>query len=99
MTSDRFTSAALTTLYYEQRENGLGTWEQYSSTKLMPRSAEFFSTRPRGTRCLHEQDAVELTAFAFGLIYQIRTDEILITSVMDLRRDPSRWNHMIQRAE
>jgi hypothetical protein len=96
MTSYRFTSAALTTLYYEQRENGLGT---IFLNELMPRSAEFFSTRPRGTRGLHEQDAVELTAFAFGLIYQIRTDEILITSVMDLRRDPSRWNHMIQRAE
>jgi hypothetical protein len=50
----------------------------------------------RGIRYLHEQDAVEHIASPFGLIYQIRTDEILITSVMDLRRDPVRAGHSCQ---
>jgi hypothetical protein len=29
--------------------------------------------------------------FPFGLFYQLRPDEILVLSVMDLRRDPKRW--------
>ena len=33
--------------------------------------------------------------FPFGLIYQIRPSEILITSVMDLRRDPVSWQDLV----
>lgn len=33
--------------------------------------------------------------FPFGLIYQIRTNEILIVSVMDLRRDPTPWKDLL----
>lgn len=29
--------------------------------------------------------------FPYGIFYQVRVDEILIVSVMDLRRDPKRW--------
>ena len=29
--------------------------------------------------------------FPYGLFYQIRATEILIVSVMDMRRDPKRW--------
>ena len=70
-------------------------WEWHSWTKSMPLLTAFFSSRLRGTHCPHEQDAVEHTAFPFGLIYQIRTDEILITLVMDLRRDPTRWKDLL----
>ncbi len=33
--------------------------------------------------------------FPYGLFYQIRSDEILIVSVMDLRRDPKRWEQYL----
>lgn len=33
--------------------------------------------------------------FPFGLFYQVRRDEILIVSVMDLRRDPKRWQECL----
>ena len=33
--------------------------------------------------------------FPFGLIYQIRDNELLITSVMDLRRDPASWKDLL----
>jgi hypothetical protein len=28
-------------------------------------------------------------------LYQVRRDEILITAVMDLRRDPQRWQGLV----
>lgn len=93
MTQYRFTSVALTeltqaTLYYEQRENGLGATflDEIEATidRILrnPRAWHPLSRRTR--RCRTHR-------FPFGLLYQIRTDEILITSVMDLRRDPARW--------
>ncbi len=33
--------------------------------------------------------------FPYGLIYQIRSDEILVVSVMDLRRDPKGWEQYL----
>lgn len=33
--------------------------------------------------------------FPYGLFYQMRADEILIVSVMDLRRDPKRWEEYL----
>ena len=39
-------------------------------------------------------DEVEATVNRI-LIYQIRADLILIVSVMDLRRDPARWNDLL----
>jgi len=36
-----------------------------------------------------------LHRFPFGLFYQVRSDEILIVSVMDLRRDPKRWERYL----
>ena len=62
MTRYRFTSPALTELaqailYYEQRENGLGT--AFLNEILIA----FYRIQPLGTSCPHEQDAVELTAF------------------------------------
>jgi hypothetical protein len=29
------------------------------------------------------------------LFYQVRTEEILVVSVMDLRRDPKRWEEYL----
>jgi len=44
---------------------------------------------------LAELNQATLRATPFGLIYQIRSDEILILSVMDLRRDPTSWKHFL----
>jgi plasmid stabilization system protein ParE len=89
----RFTSAALTelrqaTLYYEQRENGLGAafLDEVEATvaRILQHPAAWHQLSARTSRCRTHR-------FPFGVIYQIRNDEILITSVMDLRRDPARW--------
>ena len=93
----RFTSAALTelrqaTLYYEQRENGLGTafLDEIEATlaRILQQPTAWHPLSPRTRRCRTHR-------FPFGLIYEIRTDEILITSVMDLRRDPASWRDLL----
>jgi plasmid stabilization system protein ParE len=96
MTKYRFTSAALselreTTLYYEQQEKGLGVkfLDEIDATVdrmlRFPRAWHPVSARSR--RCRTHR-------FPFGLLYQVRPDEILITAVMDLRRDPKRWRDL-----
>ena len=41
-----------------------------------------FSKRTR--RCL-------VSRFPYGILYQVRTDSILVTAIMHLKRDPSAW--------
>lgn len=93
----RFTSAALTELrqtidYYEQREYGLGAafLDEIQATvnRILQHPAAWHQLSPRTRRCRTHR-------FPFGVIYQIRNDEILITSVMDLRRDPARWQELL----
>ena len=97
MTRYRFTAAALTELtqailYYEQRENGLGTavLNEIEATvnRILQHPTAWHPLSPRTRRCRTHR-------FPFGLIYQIRTDELLITSVMDLRRDPATWKDLL----
>ena len=97
MTKYRLTSAALSelreaTLYYERKEPGLGLkfLDEIDDTVdrilRFPRAWHPLSARTR--RCRTHR-------FPFGLLYQVRSDEILITAVMDLRRDPRRWRELI----
>jgi len=97
MKAFRFTSAALSelreaTLYYEERENGLGRifLDEVDSTveRILANPRAWHPLSPRTRRCRTHR-------FPFGLIYQIRSDEILITSVMNLRRDPTRWRDLL----
>jgi len=97
MTQYRFTSAALAELtqailYYEQRENGLGTafLDEIHATlnRILQHPTAWHRMSSRTRRCRTHR-------FPFGLIYQIRTDQILVTSVMDLRRDPARWKDLL----
>ena len=97
MTQYRFTSAALKelrqgTLHYERRENGLGAafLDEIDATlnRILQHPAAWHQLSPRTRRCRTHR-------FPFGLIYQIRADEILITSVMDLRRDPASWKDLL----
>ena len=97
MTKYRFTSAALSelreaALYYERNQAGLGLKfldeidETVDRILRFPRAWHPVSTRSR--RCRTHR-------FPFGLLYQVRPDEVLITAVMDLRRDPRRWRELI----
>jgi len=97
MTPYRFTSAALqelrqAILYYEQRETGLGLALldeiEAAIDRILQYPTAWHPLSPRTRRCRTHR-------FPFGLIYQVRTDEILITSVMDLRRDPARWQDLL----
>jgi len=65
MTQYRFTSAALTELtqtilYYEQRENGLGTAFLNEIEATLERILQHPTA---GIRCHYERDDVELTGF------------------------------------
>lgn len=96
MTKYRFTSAALSelkeaVLYYEEKEKELGARfldeidETVDRILRFPHAWHPVSARTR--RCRTHR-------FPFGLLYQIRSDEILITAVMDLRCDPRRWSEL-----
>lgn len=97
MTVYRFTSSALAevkeaTLRYEEKENGLGGifLDEVDATvaRILTNPHAWHPVSPRTRRCRTHR-------FPFGLIYQIRSNEILILSVMDLRRDPSSWKHLL----
>ena len=93
----RFTSAALieikeATLYYERQENGLGVafLDEIDAAveRILASPHAWHPLSARTRRCRTHR-------FPFGLLYQIRSDEILITAVMDLRRDPKRWRDLL----
>ncbi len=90
----RFTSTALVELreaavYYDEAENGLG--QQFldevesAMSRILAAPEAWRKLSKRTRRCRTHR-------FPFGLIYQIKPDEILVLSVMDLRRDPKRWS-------
>ena len=93
----RFTSTALVeltegTLYYEQQENGLGAafLDEIDAAveRILANPQAWHPLSARTRRCRTHR-------FPFGLLYQIRSDEILITAVMGLRRDPKRWRDLL----
>jgi toxin ParE2 len=93
----RFTSAAEAELqeaiqFYEAAENGLGAkflGEVEGALERIIRHPQAWAPiSPRTRRC-------RTSRFPYGLFYQVRRDEILILSVMDLRRDPRRWEHLL----
>ncbi len=74
--------------FYEAARIGLGAeflLEIEAATRLIETHPEAWTALSRRTRRCRTH------RFPFGLFYQIRRDEILIVSVMDLRRDPKRW--------
>jgi plasmid stabilization system protein ParE len=97
MTNYRFTASALgeltlATVHYEQEENGLGAifLDEVDATvaRILTNPHAWHPLSPRTRRCRTHR-------FPFGLIYQVRPDEILVVSVMDLRRDPTSWRHLL----
>jgi plasmid stabilization system protein ParE len=91
--SVRFTSTAERELreaieFYEAAENGLGARfldeVEAAIARIEGHPLAWTPLSARTRRCRTHR-------FPYGLFYQIRTDEILVLSVMDLRRDPKRW--------
>lgn len=83
-------AAAIT--YYAGEESGLGSrflLEVEATVRLIEaHPLAWMPLSPRARRC-------RVKHFPYGLIYQVRTEEILIVSVMDLRRDPKRWEEFL----
>jgi hypothetical protein len=78
--------------FYESAQSGLGAEflsEVQAAVRLIETHPEaWLALSPRTRRCRTHR-------FPFGLFYQIRATEILIVSVMDLRRDPKRWEQYL----
>jgi plasmid stabilization system protein ParE len=93
----RFTSSAEQELreaieFYDEVENGLGGRlldEIEAATERIFRNPMAWAAMSRRTR------RCRTNRFPYGLFYQIRQDEILIVAVMDLRRDPKRWEEFL----
>jgi plasmid stabilization system protein ParE len=82
--------------YYNLQSPGLG-YEFAAQVKLSfdrisihPNAWPVFS--PRTRRCM-------VSRFPFGVLYQIRTDRILVLAIMHLRRDPKRWRNRTCKTE
>lgn len=93
----RFTSVAELELkeameFYEAAQAGLGAKflaEVKSATRLIETHPQaWLALSPRTRRCRTHR-------FPYALFHQVRRDEILIVSVMDLRRDPKRWEQYL----
>lgn len=95
----RFLSPAINELkesieYYESKEEGLGDrfYIEFRNTieriKNYPEAWPKFSQHTR--RC-------RTKIFPYGVIYQLRDDEILILAVCHLRREPGYWTERLQK--
>lgn len=93
----RFTSSAEAELreavgFYEAAEKGLGArfLDEVEGViaRVVAHPEAWAPISARTRRCRTHR-------FPFGLFYQIRTDEILIVSVMDLRRDSKGWEQYL----
>lgn len=77
---------------YEAAQAGLGAeflTEIEAAVRLLETHPQaWLALSPRTRRCRAHR-------FPFGLFHQIRATEILIVSVMDLRRDPKRWEQYL----
>jgi plasmid stabilization system protein ParE len=74
--------------YYESQRRGLGTEFRDEVRAAVERVRSFPSAwhplSERTRRCL-------LHRFPYGLIYQVRDDEIIVVAIAHLHRDPARW--------
>lgn len=74
--------------YYEGECPGLGREFEAEVKAALRRMAAFPNAWPvlsqRTRRCI-------VGRFSFGILYQIRADDILVVAIMHLSRDPKRW--------
>jgi plasmid stabilization system protein ParE len=78
--------------FYESAENGLGARfldeVEAAVARITAQPEAWTPLSSRTRRCRTHR-------FPFGLFYQIKPEEILILSVMDLRRDPKGWEQYL----
>jgi len=95
--SVRFASAAQRELkeaieFYESAENGLGArfLEEVEAAveRIKAQPLAWAPLSPQTRRCRTHR-------FPYGVLCQVRSGEILVVSVMDLRRDPRRWEQYL----
>jgi plasmid stabilization system protein ParE len=88
--SEEFSNAVS---YYDSQKEGLGDefadeiWSTISRIVSHPLAWQLLSTRTR--RCLTRR-------FPYGVIYQARSDSILIIALMHLRRHPESWRGRVK---
>ena len=74
--------------YYDREKPGLGLEFIVEVDAAIQRIVEFPEAWPkvsdRVRRCRTRR-------FPFGVLYQLRHQEILVVAIMDLRRDPESW--------
>jgi len=74
--------------YYNQHKNGLGNDFAKEVKSALERILQFphawTPLSKRARRCRTQK-------YPYGVIYQIRSDRILIVAVMHLHRDPKHW--------
>ena len=79
--------------YYNDQSKGLGFEFAAEVKHTLERIIEFPNAwsplSRRSRRCL-------LNRFPFGIIYQIRPDNILIVALMNLQREPNSWKKRIE---
>ncbi len=94
----RFLVAALEELneavrFYNEQRTGLGREFRNEVRAAVDRISKFpeawqpFSARTR--RCLTQR-------FPYGIIYQVRDDEILVVAVAHLHREPGYWRTRVE---
>ncbi len=81
--------------YYNEQRPGLGfefaveVQRTFERIRHHPETWPMFSCRAR--RCLTDR-------FPFGVLYQVRSDCILVGTIMHLKRDPMRWQQRVGEA-
>jgi len=78
--------------YYNKQCPGLGYEFAAEVKSTLSRIVSFPEAWPllskRSRRCMTNR-------FPYGVLYQVRTDLILVTAIMHLKRDPKRWQDRI----
>jgi hypothetical protein len=80
--------------YYNEQLPGLGFEFAAEVKSTLSRIVSFPNAWPlfsqRTKRCVTSR-------FPYGILYQIRTDHILVTAVMHLKRDPKKWQDRLKK--
>lgn len=82
-----------TSQWYEAERSGLGVrfeqafWRAVELIQSNPRSASFVAPHARRRR---------VRRFPYGIVYTIKSDHVLIISIMHLHRKPHYWRDRIR---
>lgn len=77
--------------FYEEQRLGLGFEFLAEVETAIEKIADFPNA---WTRVSDRTRRILLKRFPFGLLFEVRDNELTIAAVMDLRRDPTHWQHL-----